>query len=125
MASAQLPPQTERAELFWGSKCPNGLAGHATRIAKTGTAEKIWRKRSYRLNMKEEKSLTCTPIHPGKMLADELEETGLSAKRLADVLSVSPNRVYQILAGQRNVTADTALRLSQYLGLRLRTRLGA
>ena len=59
------------------------------------------------------------------MLADELEETGLSANRLADILSVVPNRVYQILAGKRNVTADTALRLGQYFGIRLRTGLGA
>ena len=28
-----------------------------------------------------------------------------------------PNRVYQILAGKRNLTADTALRLSQYFGM--------
>ena len=27
-----------------------------------------------------------TPIHPGEILADELEEIGLSAKRLADVI---------------------------------------
>ena len=27
-----------------------------------------------------------------------------------------PNRLYQILAGKRNVTADTALRLGQYFG---------
>ncbi len=58
-----------------------------------------------------------TPIHPGEILADELEETGLSAKRLADVLEVPPNRLHQILAGKRNVTADTALRLGQYFGV--------
>jgi addiction module HigA family antidote len=58
-----------------------------------------------------------TPIHPGEILADELEETGLSAKKLADVIEVPPNRLYQILAGKRNVTADTALRLSQYFGM--------
>jgi addiction module HigA family antidote len=58
-----------------------------------------------------------TPIHPGEILADELEEIGLSAKRLADVLLVPPNRLYQILAGRRNVTADTALRLAQYFGM--------
>lgn len=57
-----------------------------------------------------------TPIHPGEILADELEEIGLSAKRLADVLQVPPNRLYQLLAGKRNVTADTALRLAQYFG---------
>jgi len=58
-----------------------------------------------------------TPIHPGEILADELEEIGLSAKKLADVLEVPPNRLYQLLAGKRNITADTALRLSQYFGM--------
>jgi addiction module HigA family antidote len=58
-----------------------------------------------------------TPIHPGEILGDELEESGLSAKRLADVIQVPPNRLYQILAGKRNVTADTALRLSRYFGM--------
>ncbi|MBM3813981.1 MAG: HigA family addiction module antidote protein [Acidimicrobiia bacterium] len=58
-----------------------------------------------------------TPIHPGEILADELEEIGLTAKRLADLLEVPPNRLYQILAGKRNITADTALRLAQYFGM--------
>ena len=34
-----------------------------------------------------------TPIHPGEILADELEEIGLSAKKLADVIEVPPNRL--------------------------------
>ena len=58
-----------------------------------------------------------TPIHPGEILADELEEIGLTAKKLADVIEVPPNRLYQLIAGKRNVTADTALRLSQYFGM--------
>src|SRR6266700_3099014 len=58
-----------------------------------------------------------TPIHPGEILADELEDIGLSAKKLADVIKVPPNRLYQLLAGKRNVTADTALRLSRYFGM--------
>jgi addiction module HigA family antidote len=57
-----------------------------------------------------------TPIHPGEILADELEEIGLTAKKLADVIEVPPNRLYQIVAGKRSLTADTALRLSQYFG---------
>ena len=57
-----------------------------------------------------------TPIHPGEVLADELEEIGLSAKRLADVIETPPNRLYQILAGKRSITADTALRLGRYFG---------
>ena len=58
-----------------------------------------------------------TPIHPGEILADELEKIGLSAKKLADVIEVPPNRLYQLLARKRNVTADTALRLGQYFGM--------
>ncbi len=58
-----------------------------------------------------------TPIHPGEILADELEEIGLSAKKLADLIEVPPNRLYQVLAGKRNVTADTALRLARYFGM--------
>jgi addiction module HigA family antidote len=57
-----------------------------------------------------------TPIHPGEILADELQEIGLSAKRLADLIEVPPNRLYQLLAGKRNITADTALRLGRYFG---------
>jgi plasmid maintenance system antidote protein VapI len=34
-----------------------------------------------------------TPIHPGEILADELQEIGLSAKKLADVIEVPPNRL--------------------------------
>ena len=58
-----------------------------------------------------------TPIHPGEILGDDLEEIGLSAKSLADVIEVPPNRLYQILAGKRNMTADTALRLGRYFGM--------
>ena len=57
------------------------------------------------------------PIHPGEILADELEEIGLSAKKLAHLIEVPPNRLYRILAGKRNVTADTALRLGRYFGM--------
>jgi antitoxin HigA-1 len=58
-----------------------------------------------------------TPIHPGEILAEEIEEIGLTAKRLADLIQVPPNRLYQILAGKRNLTADTALRLGRYFGM--------
>src|SRR5436190_4820554 len=68
------------------------------------------------ITRRKEKTMARTPIHPGEILADELEEIGLSAKRLAEVIDVPPNRLYQILAGKRNLTADTALRLAQYFG---------
>ena len=57
-----------------------------------------------------------TPIHPGEILADELEALGMSALALAKALHVPANRISQIISGKRGMTADTALRLSRFLG---------
>jgi addiction module HigA family antidote len=67
--------------------------------------------------MKEDASIASTPIHPGEVLGDELEEIEMSAKQLADLIETPPNRLYQILAGKRRITADTALRLGRYFGM--------
>jgi addiction module HigA family antidote len=56
------------------------------------------------------------PIHPGEILADELQELEISAAELARTLHVPTNRITQILNGKRAITADTALRLGQWLG---------
>ena len=55
-------------------------------------------------------------VHPGEVLRDELDELGMSANAFAIALDVPANRISAILKGQRGVTADTALRLSRYLG---------
>lgn len=60
--------------------------------------------------------MSRTPIHPGEILDDELRELGMSAAQLARCIHVPANRITQILRGQRNVTADTALRLGRWLG---------
>ena len=56
------------------------------------------------------------PVHPGEILAEEMEELRLSANALAGALGVPTNRITAVLKGQRGVTADTALRLSRYFG---------
>ncbi|MFT4039597.1 MAG: HigA family addiction module antitoxin [Thermomicrobiales bacterium] len=56
-------------------------------------------------------------IHPGEVLAEQLEELQLTAAELARQLHVPANRLYQLLAGKRAMTADTALRLEQWLGV--------
>lgn len=56
------------------------------------------------------------PIHPGEILSEELAELQLSAAELGRELHVPTNRITQILAGKRAVTADTALRLGHWLG---------
>ena len=56
------------------------------------------------------------PVHPGEILRDELDELEMSAKAFAEALHVPANRISAILKGQRGISADTALRLSRYLG---------
>ena len=56
------------------------------------------------------------PVHPGEVLKDELSEIGMSANAFAQALHVPTNRVTAILKGTRSVTADTALRISQFFG---------
>ena len=56
------------------------------------------------------------PVHPGEILCEELETLGLSANELAKALDVSSNCITEILSGQRDVTADIALRLARYFG---------
>ncbi len=55
------------------------------------------------------------PIHPGTILADELDELEMTGAELARELHVPSNRIYQLIAGRRAMTADTALRLEQWL----------
>ncbi len=56
------------------------------------------------------------PIHPGEILAEELDELGFSANVFAGKLNIPTNRITMILHGQRAITADTALRLARYFG---------
>lgn len=56
------------------------------------------------------------PVHPGEILKEEMEELEMSARALAEAINVPANRVSSIVNGTRGITADTALRLSRYLG---------
>lgn len=60
--------------------------------------------------------MTIRPIHPGEILADELSEINISSAELARQIKVPANRISQILAGKRSITADTALRLGKWFG---------
>jgi addiction module HigA family antidote len=57
------------------------------------------------------------PVHPGEVLLEEfLKPMDISQYQLAKDISVPPRRINEIVLGKRAVTADTALRLSRYLG---------
>jgi addiction module HigA family antidote len=57
------------------------------------------------------------PVPPGEVLLEEfLKPLRVSQYQLARDISVPPRRINEIVHGKRAVTADTALRLSRYLG---------
>ena len=56
------------------------------------------------------------PIHPGEILAEELEMLNVTPTELARQLKVPANRITQIMQGKRAITGDTALRLAHWFG---------
>lgn len=54
------------------------------------------------------------PIHPGEILADELEELDIAPAELARQIDVPANRISEIVRGRRGITGDTALRLGHW-----------
>jgi antitoxin HigA-1 len=58
------------------------------------------------------------PVTPGELLHEEfLEPMGLSKYRLAKEIGVPAQRIGEIVAGRRVITADTDLRLCRFFGL--------
>lgn len=56
------------------------------------------------------------PIHPGEILADELQEIGVTPTELSRQIDVPANRITQIIHGRRGIIGDTALCLGHWFG---------
>jgi len=58
------------------------------------------------------------PVTPGELLFEEfLRPMGISQYRLAKEIGVPGQRIGEIVAGKRAITADTDLRLCRFFGL--------
>ena len=61
---------------------------------------------------------TLPPVTPGELLWEEfLQPMGITKYRLAKEIHVPPQRIGDIIAGKRSITADTDLRLCRFFGL--------
>jgi addiction module HigA family antidote len=57
------------------------------------------------------------PISPGEILSEEfLKPLGISQSQMSRDVDIPASRISQIVNGSRAITADTALRLAEYLG---------
>jgi addiction module HigA family antidote len=58
------------------------------------------------------------PVTPGELLLEEfLKPMGISQYRLAKEIGMPSQRIGEIVAGRRAITADTDLRLCRFFGL--------
>ena len=57
-----------------------------------------------------------TPVHPGEVLQDELEEIGFTQSGLAKHIGVLPKTINEICRGKRGISAEMAMKLSKALG---------
>ena len=57
------------------------------------------------------------PIHPGEILKDEIECRGISQRKLAAQMGISPTLLNEILNGKRAVSAEYALLFEAALGI--------
>lgn len=65
------------------------------------------------------------PIHPGRVLELEwLEPLGMSVNQLAKAIGVPRQRLNEVVRGRRAISADTALRLARWSGMRANFWLG-
>jgi addiction module HigA family antidote len=62
------------------------------------------------------KVVKLAPIHPGKILLEDLRDEGVSINGLAQAIRVPANRISLIVNEKRSNTADTALRLARFFG---------
>jgi len=62
------------------------------------------------------KELHYTPVHPGEVLQDELDEIHLTQSALAKHIGVLPKTINEICRGKRGISAEMAMRLSKALG---------
>ena len=56
------------------------------------------------------------PVHPGRILAEDLRDAGISMNQLAKAIHVPMNRISAIVNAQRGITGETAVRLARYWG---------
>ncbi len=68
-------------------------------------------------NTKGKEIYTDIALHPGDVLMDELEARNIRKTVFAEKLDMKPSHFSELLHGKRNLSAATALKLENLLGI--------
>ena len=69
------------------------------------------------LNSRGKEIQTNVSLHPGEILQDELEARDIRKSLFAEQLGVKPGHLSELLHGRRHISATTALKLEELLGI--------
>lgn len=102
-------------------KCADTAAlASGRRVKRFVSIESVARRKLRQLQIAEGRRIMgkLKPVTPGELLREEfLVPMGLSQYRLAKEIDVPAQRIGEIVAGKRAITADTDLRLCKFFGL--------
>lgn len=56
------------------------------------------------------------PVHPGKIIADAIDDISLSQKEFAAILGVSPQYICDIIKGRKGLSTDLCVLLPMVIG---------
>ncbi|RMG41458.1 MAG: addiction module antidote protein, HigA family [Candidatus Dadabacteria bacterium] len=65
---------------------------------------------------KKQKKIKFSPVHPGEILQDAIDEAGLTQSSLAAHIGVSQSKVNDICRGRRGISLEMAARLGKAFG---------
>lgn len=69
------------------------------------------------IDRKGQEVYSAEPIHPGEILADELEARNILQKDFATRINMRPPHLNELLKGKRNFTPQIALRIESILDI--------
>ena len=67
--------------------------------------------------MKSKKKLKFKPTHPGLVLQEALDESGLSQSKLANHVGVTQSKINEICRGKRGLSIEMCAKLGRAFGL--------
>lgn len=69
------------------------------------------------ISRKNKEILSDIVLHPGDIIMDELEARAIMKSAFAEQLGMKPGHFSELLHGKRNVSAATAIKLEDLLGI--------
>ncbi len=68
------------------------------------------------MNTYEAKRPQREPTHPGELLRDIIDDSKISITKLVGILQLSRGLLYKIMAKEKPVTPETALKIAAWVG---------